>query len=234
MKDSMRPTILLFDIDGTLVSTGGAARRAIERSFQQAFGVADAFRFPFDGMTDRAIVRQALQNEGLPSDEAAIEAFLDVYLGLLAEEVAQAPYYRLHHGMREAVDETLARSNFAVGLGTGNVQEGARLKLERVGIYDAFSFGGFGSDHEDRPTLIRKGAQRGAEKLGVPLSDCRVVIIGDTPKDVHAARAMGAESVGVGTGSFGPAQLLAVGATAAFQDFRDERALAFLLGGPTS
>lgn len=223
-------TILLFDVDGTLVSTGGAARRAIERSFTQAFGIEDAFRFPFDGMTDRAIVRQALRLANLPADDAAIESFLAIYLSVLEEEVANAPYYRLHHGMREAVDTALSRDGFAVGLGTGNVREGARLKLERVGIYDSFSFGGFGCDHEDRPLLIRRGAERGAEQLGVPLSECRVVIIGDTPKDIAAARAIGAESIGVGTGSFGPAQLMACGATAAFRDFSDEQALATLLG----
>ncbi len=226
----MRPTVLLFDIDGTLVSTGGCGRRAIERAFEQAFGVAGAFGFPFDGMTDRAIVRQALLGSGLTCDEAAIDAFLPTYVRVLEEEVRAAPYYRVHRGMREAVQESLGREGFAVGLGTGNVREGARVKLERVGLFDCFSFGGFGCDHEDRPALIRRGAERGAERLGAPLDECRVVVIGDTPKDVAAAQAMGAESIGVGTGSFGPAQLLACGATAAFRDFGEDGAMDALLG----
>ena len=132
--------------------------------------------------------------------------------------------------MVHAVDEALSRSGFAVGLGTGNVKAGAKLKLDRVRLGDRFSFGGFGCDHEHRPTLIRIGAERGAEKLGVPVSECRVVIIGDTPKDVHAAQAIGAESIGVGTGSFGPAQLLACGATAAFRHLDEPGALEAVLG----
>lgn len=226
----MRPTILLFDVDGTLVSTGGCGRRAIERAFARAFGERPgAFAFPFDGMTDRAIVRTALRKSDLPHGDAEVDTFLPVYLEVLEEEVATAPYYRLHRGMREAVDHALGKADVAVGLGTGNVRDGARLKLQRVDIYDAFAFGGFGCDHEDRALLIRRGAERGAEKLGAPLEECRVVIIGDTPKDVAAARAMGAESIGVGTGSFGPAQLLACGATAAFRHFDEDGVLQALL-----
>lgn len=225
-----RKTVLLFDIDGTLVSTGGCGRRAIERAFERTFGSRPgAFDFPFDGMTDRAIVRGALRRSDLPHGDAEIDAFLPTYIEVLEEEVATAPYYRLHRGMREAVDHALGHAEVAVGLGTGNIREGARLKLERVGIYDAFSFGGFGCDHEDRNLLIRRGAERGAERLGAPLSECRVVIIGDTPKDVAAARAMDAECIGVGTGSFGPAQLLACGATMAFRDFGEDGVLQALL-----
>ncbi|HEY0840383.1 MAG TPA: haloacid dehalogenase-like hydrolase, partial [Vulgatibacter sp.] len=160
----MRPTILLFDVDGTLVSTGGCGRRAIERAFAKTFGERPgAFAFPFDGMTDRAIVRTALRVSDLPHGDAEVDSFLPIYLEVLEEEVATAPYYRLHRGMREAVDHALGRDDVAVGLGTGNVRDGARLKLQRVDIYDAFSFGGFGCDHEDRALLIRRGAERGAE-----------------------------------------------------------------------
>src|SRR5690606_10952728 len=113
---------------------------------------------------------------------------------------------------------------------TGNIREGARLKLERVAFFEPFRFGGFGCDHEDRAELIRIGAKRGAAQLGAPLAECRVVVIGDTPKDVAAARAIGAESIGVGTGSYRPDELLACGATYAFADFTDSAALPALLG----
>ncbi len=226
----MRPTVLLFDIDGTLVTTGGCGRRAIERAFARYTGRDDAFQFPFDGMTDRAIVRRAQQAIGSPADESAIDAFVPLYLQTLAEELEVAQNYRVHHGMERAVDAALGRDGFAVGLGTGNVKEGAKLKLGRVGLDTRFGFGGFGCDHEHRPTLIRIGAARGAAQLGVPLAECRVVIIGDTPKDVHAAQAMGAESIGVGTGSFGPAQLMACGATAAFRHLDEPGALEAVLG----
>lgn len=227
----MRPTVLLFDIDGTLITTGRSARTAIERAFLQTYGRDDAFSFPFDGMTDRAIVRSALRNVGAEGADEEIERFLEVYLRVLEEEIARAPVYRLHNGMDRAVGEALSREGFAVGLGTGNVREGARLKLERVDFFRPFAFGGFGCDHELRPELIRIGAERGAASLGVPLAECRVVVIGDTPKDVAAAAALGAESIGVGTGSFGPAQLLACGATWAFRDFHEAGAMQALLGG---
>lgn len=227
----MRPTVLLFDIDGTLITSGRSARLAIERAFERHTGRGpEAFDFPFDGMTDRAIVRRALQNVGATADDAAIDTFLPLYIETLREELDRAPIYRLHPGMQRAVDTALERENVAVGLGTGNVRAGAQVKLERVDIADRFAFGGFGCDHEDRPTLIRIGAERGAARLGVPLAECRVVVIGDTPKDVHAAQAIGAECIGVGTGSFGPAQLMACGATVAFRHFEEEGALQALLG----
>src|SRR5690606_2293953 len=129
----------------------------------------------------------------------------------------------------EALEAAASRRNVALGLGTGNVEKGARLKLARVGLHERFRFGGFGSDHEDRPTLILRGAERGAALLGAPLSACRVVIIGDTPKDVHAAQAIGAECVGVGTGGFATHELSAAGATWAFDDLSQPGALEALL-----
>jgi phosphoglycolate phosphatase-like HAD superfamily hydrolase len=118
----------------------------------------------------------------------------------------------------------------AQGLGTGNVIEGARLKLEHVGLFEHFGFGGFGSDHELRVELIRVGAERGAQQLGRKREECRVVVIGDTPKDIDAARGIGAESLGVGTGSFSVTQLREHGATHAFDDLSTPGALAALLG----
>ena len=132
--------------------------------------------------------------------------------------------------VREAVDAALARPGFAVGLGTGNVREGARIKLARVGLADRFAFGGFGCDHENRVELIRQGARGGADRLGVPVASCRVVIIGDTPKDVDAAKGIGAECIGVGTGQYTPEALLEAGADHAFADFTVREALPTLLG----
>jgi phosphoglycolate phosphatase len=227
-----RPTVLLFDVDGTLLSTAGAGRRAIERTFAEIYGREDACRsFRFDGMTDLGIVRLGLGALGLePTADAAQEIFR-IYVKVLEEEVrlADRDRYRVHRGIRDAI----ARAHelgFGVGLGTGNIREGARVKLERVGLFDQFAFGGFGNDSEDRVELIRLGAERGALRLGVPRDECRVVIIGDTPKDVAAARAIGAESVGVGTGSFSPAELLESGATFAFPDLGAAGALEALTG----
>ncbi len=213
----MTPTVLLFDIDGTLVTTGGAGRRALELAFERTWGRADACNgFRFDGMTDWAIARGGLGAIGVEATREKIEQLLAVYVEVLEEEVRAVPEerYRLHAGMREAVEMAHARG-MAVGLGTGNIREGARLKLERVRIYDRFAFGGFGDDHELRPELIRVGADRGAALLGVPREQARVVVIGDTPRDVEAAQAIGAQSVGVATGAFTVEQLRASGASLA-------------------
>jgi phosphoglycolate phosphatase-like HAD superfamily hydrolase len=230
----MRPTVLLFDIDGTLVTTGGAGRRSMDLAFEQLHGRRDACdSFSMSGMTDRAIVRKALGIIGVEASPEAIDAVIASYLAHLALEVPKVADrdYRVFPGMREAVMEARSRSGFAVGLGTGNVRQGARVKLERVSIYDQFDFGGFGCDHEDRVELIRSGAKAGASRLGAPLAECRVVIIGDTPKDVHAAKGIGAECIGVGTGNYSVQVLMEAGADAAFPDFTHREAMAVLLGG---
>jgi phosphoglycolate phosphatase-like HAD superfamily hydrolase len=230
----MRPTVLLFDIDGTLVTTGGAGRRSMELAFARLHGRRDACdSFSMSGMTDRAIARKALQAIGAEDSTGAIDAVIAAYLAHLAEEVHKVDdrNYRVFPGMREAVREARSRAGFAVGLGTGNVREGARVKLERVSIYDQFAFGGFGCDAEDRTELIRCGATAGAAQLGAPVESCRVVVIGDTPKDVHAAKGIGAECIGVGTGSFTPEALMEAGADAAFPDFTHREAMTVLLGG---
>lgn len=229
----MKPTVLLFDIDGTLITTGGAGRRAMERAFLVSHGRADALAaIRLDGMTDRLIARLGLEAIGASDSEAAIDALLEAYLGVLADEVARVDEgkYRLHLGMGAAIDAATDRG-CAVGLGTGNLRKGAQVKLERVGVWHRFAFGGFGDDHEDRAALIRRGAERGAESLGVPLHAARVVIIGDTPKDVAAAQAMGAQSIGVGTGGFTAEQLIAAGATFAFDHLAADGAIAALLDG---
>src|SRR6185436_15306118 len=110
------------------------------------------------------------------------------------------------------------RDGIAIGLGTGNLRRGAELKLERAGLAQHFTFGGFGCDHEDRPAIVRIGAERGAALLGTTLDACRVVVIGDTPRDVEAARAIGADSLAVATGGIPPDELSAAGATWALPD----------------
>jgi len=229
----MRPTVLLFDVDGTLITTGGAGRRAIERAFEVRFGRRDACaHFSFAGMTDRAIVRAGLAAIGRPTDEPAIDDVLAAYVALLADEVARAPAadYRLNRGVAGALDAVADRPGVAVGLGTGNIAEGARVKLTRVDVYHRFAFGGFGSDHEDRAELLRVGATRGAALLGRPLADCRVLVIGDTPKDVAAAKAIGADSIAVATGPFTVDALAACAPSLAVADLSAPEALAALLG----
>ena len=231
-----RPTVLLFDVDGTLATTTGSGRRAIERVFLARFGHPNVMQgVDFGGMTDRAIARVGLRVVGRPTEgpeaDVAIDALLADYLPLLDEELDRAGSLRLHPGVLETLAALAGRPGIAVGLGTGNIRPGARTKLTRLGIFDRFGFGGFGDDDEHRPTLLRIGATRGAAALGVAVAACRVVVIGDTARDVAAARAIQAESVAVGTSGAYPAALRASGATHAFETLAAPGVLDALLGG---
>ncbi|MEO7035432.1 MAG: haloacid dehalogenase-like hydrolase [Polyangiaceae bacterium] len=226
-----RPTVALFDIDGTLIVTGGTGRRSVNRAFLKLYGRADACdSFGFDGMTDRLIARMGLEAIGVEASAEAIDGWLAEYLSALADEVtrAEGTSFRLLPGMAAAIAAAHS-ADMAVGLGTGNVREGARIKLERVGVHQHFRFGGFGCDAEARPEVIRLGAERGAEQLGVPLAECRVVVIGDTPRDVDAAQAIGAECIAVATGRYSVSELKTSGAHYTFADFSDPAALGALL-----
>jgi phosphoglycolate phosphatase len=183
-------------------------------------------------MTDPVIVRQGLQALGMPAEEIEreIAPTLEAYVEVLTEVCAQATNFRVHAGITAALTLTADRPGFANGLGTGNIEIGARLKLERVGLYAHFGFGGYGSDHHDRAELLSVGAQRGAARLGRPREHCRVVVIGDTPKDIAAARAIGAECIAVATGSFKVPALREQGATHAFENLADPRAGQVLVG----
>lgn len=225
----VQPTILLFDIDGTLITTGGVARNALIAAFDDLVGDARlALDFSFGGMTDRAILRRGLERAG-SADDAMIERLLEHYLAGLERHINDAPGYRVHAGMRETLDRLSPMGNVAVGLGTGNVERGARIKLERGDLNRYFAFGGFGCDSEDRARLIEAGLRRGAARLGRSLDDCRRVIIGDTPRDVEAAHANAARCVAVLTGFVPREELERSGADAVYADMASPGAFESLL-----
>lgn len=226
----MGPTVLLWDIDGTLVDTAGAGARAMLRAFAEITGSSLSARFSYAGMTDTAIVRRGLVDAGLVDDEANTSRVLDRYLELLAGELSTTEGIKVLPGVRTILSAARDRHRMAVGLGTGNVRRGAELKLRRTSLWNEFSFGGFGCDDERRPALIRLGADRGAEKLGVDRAQCRVIVIGDTPLDVDAARACGAECVAVATGSYSVEALREAGATLAVLHLDEPRAIEAIVG----
>lgn len=231
----MKPTVLLYDIDGTLITTGGAGRRALVRALADA-DVAPASEFSFAGMTDRAILRRYLTSAGETADDAVtaarIDALLDRYVDFLEHEVKATPKgkYFVHEGAVDSLDAAALAENTVVGLGTGNIRRGARIKLEAVGIWERFSFGGFGCDAEDRAELLLAGAERGAAALGRPRVACRIVVIGDTPRDIAAAKAIGAETVAVATGRYGLESLAEHRPTHALPSLAAPRALSAILG----
>jgi phosphoglycolate phosphatase len=202
--------VILFDIDGTLIDCGGAGRRSIERAFGEIVGRPEALKdVRFGGMTDHGIVREALLAIGRSYDRALAEAVLDRYLQLLEEDLHGSTTYRVHRGAEAAIE--LARDHgHAVGLGTGNVRAGARVKLSRGQLWERFDFGGFGCDAELRDELLRAGEARGRAFV----TDAeKTLVVGDTPKDIRAAKAIGAVSLGVATGSFSRGDLEMEGAT---------------------
>ncbi len=227
----MTPTILLFDVDGTLLTAGGAGRRALVRAFAAELGRGDVIEsVDLRGMTDPAVFRQAVTAAGLDPASALLARLVERYLACLVEELERAPTFSVLPGVPEVIAAVRRQPNVAVGLGTGNLERGARLKLARAGLNDPFPFGGFGDDAEARAEVLRAGAARGARRLDAPLERCRVVVVGDTPRDVAAAQAIDAESVAVATSGFDVHALRAAGATAVHESLAEAGALASILG----
>lgn len=224
-------TVLLFDIDGTLISTGGAGRRAMEAGFALHTGRPDACAgFSMAGLTDRLIVRRGLQQVGHAVDEAAIDRVLDAYLAALQTELASAEGYAVLPGVAAILQHVAILPGLAVGLGTGNVRRGAQLKLQHGNIWHHFGFGGFGCDAEARDRLILAGAQRGAQALGQALDQCKVWVIGDTPLDVAAAHANGFACLAVCTGGATRAELAACQPEVLLDSLADPQAYAVIAG----
>lgn len=209
----MRSTIVLFDIDGTLIDAGGAGRAAMELAFEEVAGRRDVGGFKYGGMTDVAIARQGLREVG-KDEPSHVARLLERYLAYLEHHIARTERFRVLPGVTAILDRLATEPHLEVGLGTGNLVRGAELKLSRGALWHRFHFGGYGSDHEERPMLLRHGVERGRARLhhrGRGHEE-RVVVIGDTPKDVSAAHAIGATCVAVATGHFTVEELRATGA----------------------
>ncbi len=199
--------LVLFDIDGTLILTGGAGMRAFYRAMRDTFGIevwSEVIRH--DGKTDPLIAKEMLAHFGQAerwNDETGAALFSS-YLASLEDEMSKATEngsIRILPGVAALLEALAARPDFALGLVTGNLEEGARIKLEKAGLAGFFRFGGYGSDSEDRTTLIRMGIQRGA-RLVVPQRIEEAFVIGDTPLDIIHGRAAGARVIGVASARY--------------------------------
>jgi phosphoglycolate phosphatase-like HAD superfamily hydrolase len=218
----LRPNVLLFDIDGTLVNAGGAGRRALEAALEQHLGgtirrqEAWLGDMKLDGMTDRLIVREAMLAVGHPFEEALCDRILDTYVGHLEREI-HGPGYRVLPGVEALLEALGAARRATVGLCTGNVLRGARVKLARGGLDRHFGFGdgdvyGFASDGEARELIVAAALRRASARLGRRIDPREALVIGDTPRDITAARAIGCPVLAVATGRFGVHALRAEGA----------------------
>jgi phosphoglycolate phosphatase-like HAD superfamily hydrolase len=224
--------LLLFDIDGTLVLTGGAGKRAMDRAFEELFGVSEAFaEVSMAGRTDRWLVESALDRHGIPATPARLEQFRARYLALLEASIGETGAGR--RGVMPGVPDVLARlgalDHAHLALLTGNYARGAHIKLAHFGLWDHFAWGAFGDDYAERDALARAAVADAAAR-GIPLADpSHAVVIGDTPFDIACARAAGARAVAVATGGHSIDELQAHDPDLALEDLRDiDTLVAFL------
>jgi len=229
----MTPALILFDIDGTLLLSGRAGLRAMNRAFEQTFGVVNAFAgTSFAGRTDSFLVAYALTAAGLPDTPEQHARFRAAYVPLLAEEI-QHPgtgHKGLMPGARELIEALGDHDHLHLALLSGNYRAAAEIKLTHFELSEFFEWGAFSDDAADRNALVPI-ARRRAETYDVPAEALeRVIVIGDTPHDIECARAGGAASIAVATGGHSVEELRAAGADIVLADLSDtERVLALLI-----
>ena len=229
IMDAERMKLVLFDIDGTILWTDGAGRRAIHRALTEVFGSTGPADYWFDGKTDRQIVRDLMRLDGHADAhiDARMDPLLARYVECLAGELGADTFNaRLLDGVESLLSALEARDDIILGLLTGNVETGARAKLRAVGIDpDRFTVGAYGSDHEHRPELPAIAQRRVRDELGIDVAGGDIVVIGDTPADLECARGVAARAIGVATGRYPVAELQRHGAFAVFHDLTDTDAV---------
>jgi phosphoglycolate phosphatase len=203
----MQKRLLLFDIDGTLIHSGGAGIHALISAFSERFGITDDLRgIEIAGMTDSGIVTSILKKHNIPTTTENVSAFLDSYVHFLSLELPRREG-KLLPGVLELLEKLKSRPHLVLALLTGNVSRGAQLKLEHYGVWHFFEFGAFADDHQDRNRLGSFARARAREKHGRAFSTSQIDVIGDTPRDVACGKAIGARTIAVATGRWSLEQL---------------------------
>lgn len=225
----MRPSLVLFDVDGTLVDTAGAGRRGLFRSFRDVFGVADielrAAEVRLGGKTDPAIIAEMAAAAGIAriAIESRYAEFQRAYVAALREELAngEPAHRRVLPGVQPLLEALHPRRGVWLGLVTGNIEDGARAKLQTFDLNRFFPDGGFSSDHPDRAEIARIAHERLCRRAAIRFAPERVAIVGDTELDVACARANGFRSIAVAAGGVSRVHLEAAGAHAVLDDLSD-------------
>jgi phosphoglycolate phosphatase-like HAD superfamily hydrolase len=220
MSDPIK--VVLWDIDGTLLTTGGAGAIAWQRAFGDLYGVeANIDEHTRAGMTDPEITEiifaEVVGRPGTPEEHAAVVA---KYLAYMPDAVAESTGYRVMPGIEEILPR-LAEAGIVQGIVSGNVEPAARIKLERGDLNKYFSFGGFGSDDRDRVKVTERAIERGAEAAGAALELAATISVGDTPRDISAGHGAGIRVVGVATGAYSVAEQEEAGADWAIATVED-------------
>ncbi len=213
--------LVLFDIDGTLLASGGAGEKALRIVVQARFGPESTMDgIEIAGRTDSGIARQVLERFGIEPSPAEVAAFLDEYLAQLAVMLPKTTG-RLLPGIIPLLERLKARPDMLLGLLTGNLARGAELKLTHYGVWHYFEFGAYADDHHDRNELGPFARARCAEKHGVEVPAERVFVLGDTPHDIACGKIIGAKTIAVATGNFRREQLAEYAPDFVFDDFSD-------------
>lgn len=215
---------VLFDIDGTIMDSGGAGVKALGLAFEELFAVKDVFRsISMAGKTDLQILREGCELHAIDCSNGVIPGFYRTYVRYLRENMKNSRGH-LKPGVREALSALHARKDCVLGLLTGNIEEGARIKLDYFGLNSYFDVGAFGNDDEDRNRLLPIAVDKLFKKnsLEVGFRDC--VVVGDTPRDVSCSKPYGAFSVAVATGPYSVEALSTSGADIVLRDLSDTEA----------
>ena len=221
--------VCLFDIDGTLLASGGAGKAALESSLIEEFRVTLRAQIPYSGRTDRAIARDLLRLHDIDDTLANWQKLLAGYLARLPDSLNRHQG-RVLPGILALLQALRQRSDVALGLLTGNVRAGARVKLGHYSLYEHFSFGGFGDEHFDRDDVAREALRAIHMHVGSHVQQERIWVIGDTPLDVRCARAIGARVAAVATGVHTFEQLQESAPELTLRDFSDPCPFLDILG----
>lgn len=217
--------LLLFDIDGTLITSGGAGEGALIDAMQERFGrQEDLEGITLAGATDALIARMMLEKQGIEATTENKAALLDTYLHHLP---ARLPRHdgKILPGIVKLLDALKGRDDCILALLTGNLVRGAQIKLSHYGVWDYFEFGAFADDHHDRNELGKFARARAVEKRGEEFPPERIWIIGDTPRDIECGRAIGAKTAAIATGNYSTAELASHHPDCLFDDLSDTEAV---------
>ncbi len=227
----MKTKLVLFDIDGTLMTSGGAGETALRLALRDRFGYDDDLAaVEIAGRTDSGIAREIFRRHDIESNAENLGAFYDSYIGHLTNAIT-THQGRLLPGIVELLEKLKARKDVAIGLLTGNLSRGAEIKLTHYGVWHFFEFGAYADDHHDRNELGRFARAQAREKHGVEFAPERIFVIGDTPHDISCGRVFGAKTIAVATGSFTEEQLAAHKPDLLLNDLSDTGKILALIDG---
>ena len=226
----MQKRLLLFDIDGTLINSGGAGIEALKRALKERFKIEDDLEdIEIAGMTDSGIIISILNKHKIPANAENVAAFLDSYVHFLSHELPRRKG-KLLPGVLELLEKLKARKHVVLALLTGNVSRGAQLKLGHYGVWHFFEFGAFADDHTDRNRLGSFAQARAKEKHGREFASAEIDVIGDTPRDIGCGKALGARTIAVATGTWNREKLAEHKPDILIDDFSDVERLIDTLG----